>query len=117
MNNSTSFPLFASLDKNIPKKDLTAKQKQEYIDKVANIDITGKELVYALIMVFYTTTENTLYSDEIPYKGKYGDGDGDKKEITWVFSEFPVRLRHILYKFVKLHEKKMNEEPPPLQNL
>ena len=111
MKTATSFPLFASLDNNIPNKDLTAKQKQEYIDSVNNIDISGKELLYALIMVFYITTENIHSTDHLPYKGKNSNGN-----ITWVFSDFPIRLRHILYKFIKLHEKKMIEEDTIQQN-
>ncbi len=110
MNTSTSFPLFSSLDRDIPKKDLTVKQKQEYITKVSSIDISGKELIYALIMVFYTTTEKKPAYENLPYKGNSKNTDNGTSNITWVFSDFPIKLRHILYKFVCLHDKKMNEE-------
>jgi hypothetical protein len=110
MNPSQSFPLFESLDKNIPKKDLTVKQKEEYNTKVSELDTSGKELVYALIMVFYINTEETPLVDILPYKGKLVNDQHGNSDISWVFSDFPIRLRHILYKFIMLHNKKMNEE-------
>lgn len=110
MNPSKSFPLFESLDKNIPKKDLTVKQKEEYIKQVSELDTSGKELVYALIMVFYNNTEETPLVENLPYKGQVTNNEQGNSDISWVFSDFPIRLRHILYKFIMLHNKKMNEE-------
>lgn len=42
MNN---FPLYNNLSKDIPKKDLSVKEKQEFMTKVENIDDIGKDLL------------------------------------------------------------------------
>jgi hypothetical protein len=108
-----SFPLYDSLNKNIPKKDLTAKQKQELLEKIKNMDKNGVELIYALIQFHYIKCDcqTSDKEDTIPYKGSSLKNEEKSTEnITWNLNELPVSLRHILHKFTLIHYKKMQED-------
>lgn len=113
-----SFPLYDRLAQDIPSKDLTCKQKQEFMEKVRNIDNNGFELIYVLVQTY-----NKIYNDEelstsLPYNGKL---DKTKKKgeenVTWNFLDFPQKLRYILYKFIIMHMKNMEEEKARCENL
>lgn len=104
-----NFPLYDSLNTNLPKKDLSVKQKEYFVNNVNNINISGKELIYVLIHTFYilNTDANT---DEVPFKGIKNPVRTDKDNVSWNFTDFPIKLRHILYNFLTMHIKKMEEE-------
>ena len=111
----SSFPLYDSLSKDLPEKDLTAKQKQEFIDNIQSIDENGRDLIYTLVQFYYI--ENDQYFDEkehdeneLPYNGVRKHVGRGKQNLTWVLTDFPVKLRHMLYKFIVLHFKNMQEE-------
>ena len=44
-----TFPLYDNLSKDIPKKDLTVTQKEDFVKKVENINQAGQDLIYALV--------------------------------------------------------------------
>lgn len=106
----TVFPLFDSLNKDIPKKDLSVKEKEEFIDKIQDIDDSGRDLIYALIQFYHNENEKEKYSEKLPYKGIRDSISKGKEDMTWCFTDFPVQLRHILYKFIKIHVQSMEEE-------
>lgn len=99
---TNKFPLYDRLEKNIPKKDLTPVKKKEFINKIINIDNTGKDLIFALVK-FHAILNND--TDYIPYNG-FLDGNN----ISWSFNNFPIKLKHILYKFIIMHTETMKEE-------
>lgn len=102
------FPLYESLLNEIPKKDLTAKQKSDLVSMISKMDSYGKELMYVIINIYMKNEDDT--NDEVPYKGvKFTDPNGISS-ISWKLSEIPVKLRHILYKFVSMHMRKMEED-------
>lgn len=105
----SNFPLYDSLVNGIPKKDLTVKQKEEFITKIKNIDSTGRDLVYALIQFYRIENDGGSACSGIPYKGKREEDD-KVSNISWSLTNFPTKLRHVLYKFVNLHMKNMEEE-------
>ena len=105
-----SFPLYDSLAKNIPKKDLTVKQKEDISKKLGTIDDNGRNLVYALIQFSAAADAGTLSSEELPYGGIREKATKGLENVTWNFLDLPQNLRHILYKFIKLHTKNMEEE-------
>jgi len=113
----SNFPLFDSLNKEIPKKDLTVKEKEEFVSKIQDIDFTGRDLVYALIQFYYMENENGKISDELPYKGKRYSLCKGKDDLTWSFTDFPIPLRHILHKFIKMHIQNMEEEEERQKNI
>lgn len=111
----SNFPLYNSLVKDIPTKDLTVKQKEDFIDKIQNIDNTGRDLVYALIQ-FYRI-ENGDVSCDIPYKGVSEKINKNTENLSWTFTDFPIKLRYILYKFIVLHVQNMEEEKARQDNI
>jgi hypothetical protein len=102
MNNT--FPLFQNLISESDEKDLTQVQKKAFIKKLDKIDQDGINLIYALISSFWIYEKNELDS-KIPYKGEVYD-----KDITFDLDLFPKKLKQILYKFIQMHVKKMNED-------
>jgi len=114
MNN---FPLYNNLSKDIPKKDLSVKEKQEFVNKIQNIDDIGRDLVYALIQFYIIDNEAIEIFNKVPYKGIIDNTIVGKSNITWSFTDFPVKLRHILYKFIKMHTQNMEEEQSRIERL
>lgn len=105
-----NFPLYTNLSKDIPKKDLSVKQKEEFIEKISTIDDNGRDLVYVLIMFYANDHKNDHKNDKLPYDGIQEDYKKNLCNLTWNFSDFPQDLRHILYKFLKIHIKKRQED-------
>ena len=99
----SQFPLYITMMTGIPDKDLTVLQKKEFIEKVSTVDSDTYELIYALIKCFYI--ENSGEKLAIPYKGFLSD-----KGVNFDLSEFPNKLRQLLYKFVNAHKKKLLED-------
>jgi hypothetical protein len=110
---SSGFPLYDNLISQISKKDLTVKQKEEFIKNVKIIDINGKELIYSLIYIFFSQNVDVNVDNKIiPYNGT-NEQTNDKKSlsnITWNFMDFPVKLRQLLYNFMNLHNKTIQED-------
>lgn len=100
----SEFPLYNSLIQNLSKRDLTVKQKEDFVSKVERIDKIGKELIYALICTHYSRCKRKD-NGVILY-----NGDITPKSIKFDLSNFPVELRQILYKFIVMHVKSMDEE-------
>lgn len=104
----TNFPLYDSLTRDLPKKDLSVKQKEELVEKLNKIDENGRDLVYALIQV-YNINNQGEESKSLPYGGESEVNKG-KEDITWNLTEFPIKLRRTLYKFVVMHSQNMEEQ-------
>lgn len=106
----SNFPLYDSLNKDFSKKDLTVKEKEEFLNKIENIDETGRDLIYALIQFFHIENEKDFSSNVLPYKGIREETSKGKENLTWTFTDFPIKLRHILYKFIQMHTQSMEED-------
>ena len=105
---SSFLPLFDNLNKNIPKKDLTKKQKEEFIKNISKIDDNALELIYVLINFHYKNTEGNF--TELPYNMSKNQNDNKLHTITINLDDLPISLRHILYKFILLNLKKNDED-------
>jgi len=105
-----SFPLYDSLTRDLPKKDLSVAKKEEFIEKVKKIDQNGRELVYALIQFFNIKNCEEERSDDLPYGGSREEASKVKDNLSWSLTDFPIKLRHILYKFVNMHIQNMEEQ-------
>jgi paraquat-inducible protein B len=99
----TEFPLYTSLKSGISDKDLTATQKADFVKKIEKMNPEGHELIYALIKTFYINNKETLFTT--PYNGKFV-----KNNVTFDMDDLPVKLRQIIYKFIKIHTKKVKED-------
>lgn len=105
----SNFPLYDNLSKDIPKKDLTVRQKEEFIKKIENIDMTGRDLVFALIQ-FYRLEAGDENMMNVPYNGVSVNNVKNTVDLSWSLNDFPIKLRYILYKFIILHTNSMVEE-------
>ena len=99
------FPLFNNLLKNIPTRDLFLSEKRTFMKNIEEIDTNGHELIYALIRVYQIEHKEDNTSFTLPYNGTYND-----KNITFDLDHFPIKLKHILFKFLKVHLNKIKEE-------
>ena len=101
----SKFPLYDSLSKNIPEKDLTLSQKQLFIRRISKIDNNGHDLVYGLIRMHQVENNEENTSFTLPYNGTFNETD-----INFDLDKFPIALKQILFKFLEVHINKMNEE-------
>ena len=101
----SKFPLFDNLSKDIPTRDLLLAEKRFFMKNIEEIDKNGSELIYALIRVYQIENKEDNTSFTLPYNGTYVD-----KNITFDLDKFPIKLKHILFKFVKVHLDKLKEE-------
>jgi len=110
----SKFPLYDSLSKDLPKKDLTPAQKRAFIKRVLKIDKNGHDLVYALIRMYQVENNEENTSFTLPYNGIYVDGQNGQsnqhRDINFDLETFPAYLKQILYKFLGAHLNKMKEE-------
>jgi hypothetical protein len=101
----SKFPLFDNLSKNIPNRDLLLAEKRLFMKNIEEADKNGHELIYALIRVYQIENKEDNTSFTLPYNGSYVD-----KNITFDLDKFPIKLKHILFKFLKVHLDKQKEE-------
>lgn len=100
----SNFPLYTTLSKGLPKKDLTIAQKNDFVRRITKLDSEAYDLIYALIKCYYLEHENGD-SFTIPYNGTLA-----KDRINFNLLKFPNKLRQLLYKFVTVHKKKLKED-------
>jgi hypothetical protein len=100
----SNFPLYNTLNTDIPTKDLQAKQKDELVKKIKKIDKSGSELIYALIRTYQMENSDDISTFKLPYGGKFDEDNN----IVFNVLHFPIPLRYILHKFVLLHTNTNN---------
>jgi hypothetical protein len=104
------FPLYENLIQELPTKDLTQKQKDEFVKNILKIDTNGMELIYALIHFYFISHENDNIT-EVPYNGTKTELENHNYDVSWEITQFPIKLRQLLYKFVSMHIKNVTENP------
>lgn len=105
------FPLYDNLIQELPSKDLTQKQKDEFVKNILKFDTNGMELIYALIHFYFTRNENDDIAD-LPYNGTKTELENNNYDVSWEITQLPIKLRQLLYKFVSMHIKNVTENPP-----
>jgi hypothetical protein len=104
-----NFPLYNSLITSVNDKDLTTSQKKTFIEKVQLIDMEGKELLVALIKNHFVLSEGDYISK--PYNCIIDNSTtSELSDLTFDLESFPSILKQMLYKFLKLHIKKMKDD-------
>jgi len=101
----STLQLYDNLNKDVPKKDLTSDEKQKIVDIIPLLDQQATELIYAIV-----ATHNVNDKKGIEYKKtvKANNLKGTST-ITWNLKDLPIKLRHILYRFICMEEKLMDE--------
>ena len=102
----SNVPIYDSIIKDVKNKDLTVKQKNEFISNVNNIDADGNELIYVLIRVYQLKNDDNPISCILPYSGRFLM----KNQIQFDLNELPNKLKQLLFKFMVLHLAKMEED-------
>ena len=98
------FPLYTSLSTKLSSRDLTVAQKTYFQKQVESMSESEHELIYALIKAYNIAQENKA-SLTLPYGGKFV-----KNDLVFDLEKFPNKLRQLLYKFICLHDQKVEEE-------
>lgn len=104
--------LYENLSKSIKKKDkdLTIKQKEEFILNINRIDQEGIDLIYALIKFYEKDTKNVVTEITKQNGTKDWELNFDYLTMDYDLDLFPNDLKQILFKFLQLHINKMLEE-------
>lgn len=100
-----SLPIYDILYNESEDVDLEQKEKDEFIQLVKKIDIEGSEIIYAIIKIYYLQNFNGEQNINYLYGAKFL-----KCSIKFDIDEFPHKLKHMLFKFIKKHIKKMEED-------
>jgi len=98
-----SFPLYDTLVKELDEvlEPLTKSEKDCIITAIKNLDSNGQELLYVLIKVHH------LKENEQDYKLPYGM-KSLKLGIRGDVNQLPLRLQHIINRFIILHDSSSN---------
>ena len=97
----SGFPLYDNLYKNATNKDLTAKQKKNFVKYVDTMNINAKELMYALIKTYYI--EHNENGTDMPYSGTILNNSNNQQDLEWDLQSFPKNLKQILNNFLLMN--------------
>lgn len=100
----TDFPLYKTLSMNLPDKKLTIAQTSSLLKIIPTLEQEAQELVYILIKC-YALERKDCDAFTLPYDAKFS-----KNKIDFDLDNFPNQLCQLLYKFVKIHDKKILED-------
>lgn len=106
----SGFPLYDNLIKDISKKDLSVKEKEKFVENISKINMDGIELIYVLIYMYSEQNEDSDDSTKVPYNGYKDVNEDGTNTFSWVFTQFPIKLRRLLSLFVNIHLEKQKEE-------
>jgi len=99
------FPLYNNLAKDLENEEMSQKEQDKFMKLVKTFDTAGCEIIYILILCYQLENNHNANSMILPYSGKFINND-----IMFDFNDLPYDLKKILYKFAKIHTKKMKEE-------
>lgn len=101
----TNLQVYDNLNINIPKKDLTVGEKNKLIELIPLLDQNATDIIYALIK-----HHNNNDKKKTEYKNKCVKNTNEgTSTLSWNIKDLPIKLRHILYKFVCMEETRMKE--------
>jgi|SRR3989344_3501999 len=101
----SNFALYELLLNQASDKDLTSTQKTSLVLSIQNLDEDTNCLIFAVIKTYYISNE-TSEKTIIPYHGIFVD----KNEVKFDLAKFPKKLRQMLHNFMKMHQKKLEED-------
>jgi hypothetical protein len=100
---STTFTLYNNLVKKSYTEVLSDEKKTEFIEYVKKLDGLGYKNLYTLIRIYQA--EHEEINSQIPYDSKI-----QKSGLKFNLEILPTQLQNILYSFITLHMKKLEEE-------
>ena len=103
-----SYGLYQTLNKNIPRKDITSTQKTLILEKLNKLTIDQIEAVVMLVCEHGRVHNDFDYDPEnvnLPYEGVHS-----KNSVTFDLKKIPIPLRWILLKFIEVINKSSLED-------
>lgn len=97
-----TFPLYDNMVKDLPKKKIIVRQKNELMQNISKFDQSGAELVYTLIRFF---AKDNKEDEKNPYNSHEDEG-----KITFDIDQLPPKLQQLLLKFSRMHIETMKVE-------
>jgi len=86
---------------------LVNKESQDFFLKnIKNIDEKGHEMIYILIKIFEIENNASFEQYKLPYEGV----GTPPKEMKFDLEKIPEKLKKIIFKFLTIHLKNMEEE-------
>jgi hypothetical protein len=102
----SNFPLYDNLSSDIiTNTDLSSKEKDDFMKIIKNVDSDAFELIYALIRTYQLENCDDKSTFKLPFGGKFV-----KNDIKFHLDDLPNNLKQIIYKFLLIHKKKIEEE-------
>lgn len=101
------FQLYYTLNTNLEKKDINLTKKREILEAIKTMDILSKKAFFMLIYEHAITEGMDLSNYKIPYGG-IEKTISTTSQLHFDLLKFPIPLRHILYKFIKVIQKNEN---------
>lgn len=89
------YPLYYTLNNNLPRKDLSQKAKDDLTNAIASLDDAKTEAVFLLICEHHYKKKGTIDKTKLPYFTIQ-----KKQGVSVEMDKLPVELKWILYKFV-----------------
>jgi len=106
----SGFPLYDNLIKDLSKKDLSVIEKEDFVENISKINMDGIELIYVLIYMYAEQNKDNADPNKVPYNGYKDVNEDGTNTFSWVFTQFPIKLRRLLSLFVNIHLEKQKEE-------
>jgi hypothetical protein len=99
------YQLYLSLSTN-NTFELTKDTSDFFLKNVKNLDEKGQEMIYILIKTFEMENNQVVEAFKLPFEGS----GIPPKEIKFDLDNFPENLKKIIFKFLNIHLKNMDEE-------
>ncbi len=97
------FQLYHTLNKNIQSTDLKKVEKEDILKTIDVMDQQSRDAFFLLIYEHARINDNSEDVYNIPYSGIE-----TPQGIEFNLGKLPIKLRRILYKFVKVLQKNEN---------
>jgi hypothetical protein len=98
---SNNIPLYDNFYKSSVDKELTKQEREDFMEKIEQIDEKGAELVFVLLKKYAIDSGDKAL---IPLQGKYIG-----KNIQFDTKKLPHKLVRMIYNFITQHIETMKE--------
>lgn len=94
---NTEIP-YNNLKSFIKDKDLTILEKRDFLVGISKLDKEGQEKFHGLVLKYHEEYGNDEEDSDFPYNSTV-----ESDSVTYNMLNFPLGLRQLLFKFVRLH--------------
>jgi len=112
--NISSFPLFNTLYNECieMKEPIDYESQMEICRKIKLLDDEGHEILIVLIAYFHLNVEKGYGLNPFPHQPRM-----IKQGLKFDMTNFPMLLIKMIYRFLQLHEKKIQDEQFRINNI